>query len=171
MELWKKEVWPRVKARGGLRGLDRLRGRSRPLYDTAPRPHLGPARTHPGVRVRGRSRRRTSVAGPAARTRPGQPGRRCRHRHRPRQRHRPRGPGPSQSLRVDRRTYKATISIDILSTAPIREGSFEPQIVKKGQASADRRRRPENLIVRARCVLWIRRTVRERLFAPSGMRD
>ncbi|WP_406368132.1 winged helix-turn-helix domain-containing protein [Streptomyces sp. NBC_01546] len=47
VELWKKEVWPQVKPSGGVRGLDRLRGRSRLLDDAAPRPHLGPARAHP----------------------------------------------------------------------------------------------------------------------------
>ncbi|MFF3208961.1 hypothetical protein [Streptomyces sp. NPDC002962] len=43
-------------------GLDRLRGRNRVLHDAGPRPHLGPTRTHPFIRVRGRSRRRTSDA-------------------------------------------------------------------------------------------------------------
>ncbi|WP_328890708.1 IS4 family transposase [Streptomyces sp. NBC_00316] len=80
---------------------------------------------------------------PANRPRPGHPGRGRdrRHHHRPRRQHRPRGleppdaPAPParqpravkrplsryayKSLRVDRRTYKATISIDILLTDPI----------------------------------------------------
>ncbi|MFB9582196.1 winged helix-turn-helix domain-containing protein [Streptomyces goshikiensis] len=47
VELWKKEVWPRVKPRGGVRSMARLRGRSRLLDDSAPSPHLGSARTHP----------------------------------------------------------------------------------------------------------------------------
>lgn len=46
MELWKKEVWPRVKTRGGLRGLDRIRGRGRLLDDAAPCTHLEPGRAH-----------------------------------------------------------------------------------------------------------------------------
>ncbi|MFI5868398.1 winged helix-turn-helix domain-containing protein [Streptomyces sp. NPDC051546] len=45
VELGKKEVWPRASLQRV--GLDRLRGRSRVLHDVAPRPHLGPARTHP----------------------------------------------------------------------------------------------------------------------------
>ncbi|MFF2383589.1 winged helix-turn-helix domain-containing protein [Streptomyces sp. NPDC058108] len=46
VELWKREIWPRVKASRRRPGLDRLRGRGRILDDSTPGPDLGATRPH-----------------------------------------------------------------------------------------------------------------------------
>ncbi|CUM43805.1 transposase [Streptomyces gardneri] len=51
VELWKKEVWPQVKHRGGSRCLDRLRGRGRTVDDAAACQNLGPPPAHAGCPV------------------------------------------------------------------------------------------------------------------------
>jgi hypothetical protein len=48
VEVWKKEIWPRIKDRGGPRRLDRLGRRMRPVDEAATVADLGPARDHPG---------------------------------------------------------------------------------------------------------------------------
>lgn len=62
VELWKREVWPRVKASRRRPGLDRLEDEAG-FSMTPPRARTWGRRGHtPVVHVRGRSRRRTSVA-------------------------------------------------------------------------------------------------------------
>ncbi|GGV90020.1 hypothetical protein GCM10010228_77600 [Streptomyces massasporeus] len=48
VELWKKEVWPRVRAPRRPQRLDRLRRRGRPVADAAACQDLGPNRPDPG---------------------------------------------------------------------------------------------------------------------------
>jgi hypothetical protein len=48
VELWKREVWPRVKHRGGERSLGGLRRRGRPVDDAAARQDVGSQGQHTG---------------------------------------------------------------------------------------------------------------------------
>jgi transposase len=63
VEVWKKETWPRIKARRRPSAADRLRRRVRPVDEAAAVQDLGAARDQPGHPGPGGGTRRVSVAG------------------------------------------------------------------------------------------------------------